>query len=105
LALFLAINLFAVRTCGKIVRMARPHADLAWAAQLAGMLRLSLIVYLVAGAALSFAYFEGLYLIAAIVSVTHRLVGEEVAFRQAQSLQTAADRAELWDDDGLAQPT
>ena len=82
LFLFLAMIGAAMRACGRVRRMVRGHADLIWAADLAGMLRLSLIVYLVSGAALSMGYFELLYIVLAFASVTQRLVGSEVARRK-----------------------
>jgi probable O-glycosylation ligase (exosortase A-associated) len=81
LALFLAMIVFALGSCTMIRRRARAYADMAWMSDLAGMLRLSLIVYLVAGAALSFAYFEGLYILIALVSVTRHMQKRELARR------------------------
>jgi O-antigen ligase len=81
LLLFLGMLGFAILTCTTIRRRAKPHPDMAWMAELAGMLRLSLIVYMVAGAALSFAYFEGLYLLVALLSVTRHMQSVELAKR------------------------
>jgi probable O-glycosylation ligase (exosortase A-associated) len=81
LAFFLAMLVLALVSCGKIRKRARAHADMAWMSELAGMLRLSLIVYMVAGAALSFAYFEGVYVLVALLSVTQRMQSLELARR------------------------
>ena len=81
LILFVTMLFLAVRCCGEIRRRVRMHEDLAWMGSLASMLRLSLIVYMVSGAALSFAYFEGLYLIVALLSITRRMLAEELAVR------------------------
>jgi hypothetical protein len=64
---------------------------MAWMIDLANMLRLSLIVYMVAGAALSFAYFEGVYLLVALISVTRHMQAVELRKRGlAASLAEAA---------------
>ena len=103
LVLFVAMLLSAIRCCGQIRRRVRLHADLAWMGGLASMLRLSLIVYMVSGAALSFAYFEGLYLIVALLSATRRLLAEELAFH-TPALQASSTEA-AWDDFGIGQTT
>jgi O-antigen ligase len=84
LALFLAMLVLAFVTCATIRRRARPHPDLIWMSDLAGMLRLSLIVYMVAGAALSFAYFEGVYVLVALLSVTRHMQSVELARRAGE---------------------
>jgi probable O-glycosylation ligase (exosortase A-associated) len=81
LILFLGMIVLALGSCTMIRRHARAHPDMVWMSDLAGMLRLALIVYLVSGAALSFAYFEGLYILLALVSVTRHLQKQELARR------------------------
>jgi probable O-glycosylation ligase (exosortase A-associated) len=81
LLLFLGMLALAIQSCSTIRRRARGHQDMAWMVELASMLRLSLIVYMVAGAALSFAYFEGAYVLAALLSVTRRMQATELAKR------------------------
>ncbi len=81
LILFVGMLALAIRSCSTIRRRARGHADMAWMVELASMLRLSLIVYMVAGAALSFAYFEGVYVLVALLSVTRRMQAIELAKR------------------------
>jgi probable O-glycosylation ligase (exosortase A-associated) len=68
LALFLAIIVLTWRNITVIGRMTRGDAGLRWACDLAGALRVSLIAFIVAGAALSLAYFEMFYVICAIAS-------------------------------------
>jgi probable O-glycosylation ligase (exosortase A-associated) len=81
LALFMAMLVLAIASCSTIRRRAKSQPDMGWMAELAGMLRLSLIVYLVSGAALSFAYFEGVYLLVAMLSVTRHMQSVELARR------------------------
>jgi putative inorganic carbon (HCO3(-)) transporter len=81
LALFVGMLGLAIQSCSTIRRRARGHADMAWIVDLASMLRLSLIVYMVAGAALSFAYFEGVYVLAALLSVLRRMQAVELGKR------------------------
>jgi probable O-glycosylation ligase (exosortase A-associated) len=81
LTLFLAMLVFAFLACSAIRKRARQYRDMEWMSDLAGMLRLSMIVYMVAGAALSFAYFEGVYVIVALVSVTRHMQALELAKR------------------------
>jgi putative inorganic carbon (HCO3(-)) transporter len=62
--------LMAIRTR----RAARKIASLAWAADLARANQISIVVYAVAGAALSLVYFELLYIVLALISSAHRTV-------------------------------
>ncbi len=105
LILFAAMLYLAFRCCGQIRRRVREHADLAWMGGLASMLRLSLVVYMVSGAALSFAYFEGLYLIVALLSVTRRMLAEELAVRAPIPGVPRAvhGTGEAWDNVGFGQ--
>ncbi len=79
LALFLAIVLGAIWNCRWIVRHARRSPSLRWAADLASMAQISLVIYLVTGAALSMAYFELLYVMLAVVSRCRRIVRATLA--------------------------
>jgi probable O-glycosylation ligase (exosortase A-associated) len=81
LALFVAMLVLSLITCARIRRQAKAHPDMMWMSDLAGMLRLSIIVYMVAGAALSFAYFEGVYVLVALLSVTRHMQAVELAKR------------------------
>lgn len=79
LLLFLAVWLNAWRTALAIKRIiiGRPH--LLWARDLADMLRVSLVVYAVSGAAVSMGYFELFYTFPAVLAVLHRCVTVQVA--------------------------
>jgi len=81
LALFMGMLVLSYWTCARIRKRAEPYPDMMWMSDLAGMLRLSLIVYMVAGAALSFAYFEGIYVLVALLSVTRHMQSVELAKR------------------------
>jgi probable O-glycosylation ligase (exosortase A-associated) len=97
LFIFLSLLLLAFRYCGMIRKRARPHADLAWMVDLASMLRLSIIVYMVSGAALSVAYFEGFFLLLALLSVTRRMLKVELAHRAGVTAAAAAEASlDVW---------
>lgn len=74
LFLFLAIWVNAWRTALAIKRMASDRPELLWARDLADMLRVSLLVYAISGAAVSMGYFELFYIFAAVVAVLKRCV-------------------------------
>jgi probable O-glycosylation ligase (exosortase A-associated) len=81
LFIFLGLLWCGWRNAGVVRRLTKGKADLAWAYELASMSRLSVLVYAVSGAALSMAYFEGLYIVLAMISVLrhmaeHELLGE-----------------------------
>jgi probable O-glycosylation ligase (exosortase A-associated) len=84
LTIFLAILGVALWNCRWLYRMCRGHASLAWAADLARMVQISLVVYLVTGAALSNAYFELSYVLIALVSRCRRTVRLALAAEAAQ---------------------
>ena len=84
LGLFLATVLAAFGNCSWIYRSARGHQSLAWAADLARMSQISLIVYLVTGAALSMGYFEPFYIIVALLSRCRRIVRQTLAAEAAE---------------------
>ena len=93
LALFLAAVLGALWQCRQTVRLARGRPELRWAAELAGMAQISLVLYLVTGAALSMGYFELLYIMLALVSRLRRIVRAAVT-ADARMAQARAE-AEL----------
>lgn len=74
LALFLAMLGTAFFMARRTRRLARGIPSLAWAADLARALEISLVVYGVAGAALSLVYFELLFITLAMVTRTHQTV-------------------------------
>ncbi len=93
LILFLSMLASGLLACVQIRRMTRNRPDFAWASQLAMMIQVSLVLYMVAGAALSMAYFELLYILLALASVTRRLVRREIARRGLGDGSTAPQRA------------
>jgi probable O-glycosylation ligase (exosortase A-associated) len=78
LGLFLCLLYLAFRNIRIIRRLSEGRADLKWASDLGNMLRFTLIAYMVAGAALSMAYFEFYYLVITLISTTRRHVEEVV---------------------------
>ena len=79
LFLFLLLMLLAWRTGSWIIRNTKGYQDLMWASDLARMVHVSLVGYAVAGMFLGLAYFDLYYILIAILVVTRRLVGEEIA--------------------------
>jgi O-antigen ligase len=65
---FVGILFMSIFYCGAIVKRCKNRPDLLWANDLARLLRVSVIVYIAAGSALSFAYFEGFWIVVAIIS-------------------------------------
>jgi hypothetical protein len=61
LIVFLALGLGAYVSAGSVVRRARDHSDLAWAADLAAMAQVSIAAYAVAGLFLNLATFDLYY--------------------------------------------
>jgi putative inorganic carbon (HCO3(-)) transporter len=77
LALYLALGFFTWRTGAAIIRHAAPFAELAWAGNLARMIQVSLLGFLVGGAFLSLAYFDVPYYLMAAVVATRAIVERE----------------------------
>lgn len=74
LMVYVTLLLISFRTAYRVAAKAKRHAETAWIASLATMLQLSIFAFALGGAALSFAYFELLYAICAIVQVLHSRV-------------------------------
>jgi probable O-glycosylation ligase (exosortase A-associated) len=74
LFLFLAAIASSLYNCRWIYRHARGNAELVWAADLSRMIQISMVVYLVTGAALSMGYFELVYIMLAMTSRVRRIV-------------------------------
>lgn len=90
LAIYLGILARTFLTVRKVAVLARKHVETAWIAHLASMLQLALFAYCLGGAALSFAYFEVLYAICALVQVLHsRILPAELAKRAAAATTPA----------------
>jgi len=83
LFLYLLLGVLTWRTGAWIVRNARPHEDLRWAADLAAMTQVSLLGFAVGGAFLSLVYFDVPYYLMAGLVVTRRVVEAELKNKRA----------------------
>ena len=92
LALFVALFALAARNASAVRRMVRAsrRTDLAWAARLAGALRVSVVLFLIGGASLSAAYYDIDYLLVAMLAALRALVGR--ALREPADQAAAARR-------------
>ncbi len=89
LLLYLGIMLSPFVLLGRIKRLARKIGPSAlWASDLASMLSLSMVAYLVGGASISVAYFELPYVIAMLVFVLHRVL--QLQLQPSPAAQAAA---------------
>jgi probable O-glycosylation ligase (exosortase A-associated) len=79
LALFLAIGIGTYMTAAVIGRRARGHPDLAWAADLAAMVQVSIAAYATAGLFLNLATFDLYYHLVAVAIIAHTLVRQRLA--------------------------
>jgi probable O-glycosylation ligase (exosortase A-associated) len=85
--LYLALALTAWNNSGFIVKKARTKPELAWAADLALALQYSLVAYFVAGAALSMAYFELIFIIFALLASLREVVQRDTALKPTRVLR------------------
>ncbi len=90
LFLFLSVIGVSLWNCRWIVRATRGRPELAWARDLARLSQVSLVIYLVTGAALSMGYFELVYVLVALLSRCRRVVAQAVSTRLASS------KVDLW---------
>ncbi len=92
LLLFIAIGVNGWMTALSIKRLTAGRPELLWARDLADMLRVSLLVYSVSGAAVSMGYFELFYTIVAAIAVLKRCVVQQSAeaVRVAESSSAVA---------------
>lgn len=79
----LASNFYSVR---RIKMMCRGRADLDWANDLASAMQQSLVAYMVAGAALSAAYFELFYVMISVLSILRRSIAESYEAQAAPTV-------------------
>ncbi|MBV9250189.1 MAG: putative O-glycosylation ligase, exosortase A system-associated [Acetobacteraceae bacterium] len=97
LAIFIAILVLALRNAGLVIRQTRGVEGLAWAHDLAKMVRTSLIGYYVGGAALSMAYFDGYLIMIAILSCLREIVAQaEKRVPAPTSWRSRAPTAASW---------
>ncbi len=92
LFLFLSMIGMSVWNCRWIVRKTRDKPELAWARDLARLSQVSLVIYLVTGAALSMGYFELIYMLVAMLSRCRRIVAQTLV-QQAPNFSQEWDRA------------
>jgi len=81
--LFLTMLGIAMIMTLRTQRLARRDPSLEWSGELARALQISLVIYCVAGAALSLVYFELLYILLAMVSRNYRTARQTAAARVA----------------------
>jgi putative inorganic carbon (HCO3(-)) transporter len=78
LFVFVCIIASGFREGSRSIAMVKNHPELQWAKNLAEKLRLSLLVFIVSGAALSAAYHDLNYIILAMLSTIHGIVSVEL---------------------------
>lgn len=88
LFLFLLLLFLGWRDGSFILRHTREQPDLKWARDLAAMVQVSLVGYLVGGAFLGLAYFDLPYLLISILVLTRVIVRAELNFDERRSLRT-----------------
>jgi hypothetical protein len=76
--MFVFILFGSIINCSVIAGRTRNKAELQWAHDLSKMLQVSLIGYAIGSMLLSFSYYDGYYLMVAMVIITGRLVREEL---------------------------
>ncbi|MCW5751606.1 MAG: putative O-glycosylation ligase, exosortase A system-associated [Alphaproteobacteria bacterium] len=79
LLLFVGILLAGITNARRIQTLTRRRADLAWAHDLAAMVQISLVAFAVAGAALSMAYYDVVYVLIALMAATRKAVERQIA--------------------------
>lgn len=95
LALFLMIGVLSLKRAQWIIKQARHHPDLQWAADLAAMLQVSMIGYAAGGAFLGLAYFDLYYILVALVVVTGEYVKQALKEQSGQAAVLLPRRAAL----------
>ncbi|MCW5729143.1 MAG: putative O-glycosylation ligase, exosortase A system-associated [Alphaproteobacteria bacterium] len=79
LLLFLGILAAGITNARRIQTLTRRRADLVWAYDLAGMVQVSLVAFAVAGAALSMAYYDVVYVMVALMAATRKAVERQIS--------------------------
>ena len=85
LALFLSLLVLTWRKCSAVIRTAKKRHELAWASDLAAMIQVSFVGYMVGGAFLGLAYFDYPYHLIAVTVMLHALVRDAVSRDGARS--------------------
>ena len=96
LLLFLALGISAYRTASRVIRRAREHPELGWAADLAAMLQVSLVGFAVGGAFQGLTYFDLYYHLVGLL-VLLRVIVEDRFAESSMMVQSneALDAAEI----------
>jgi len=84
LAMFVLLHLFTWRTATHIIKAVKTHKSLYWARDLAAMVQVSLVGYMVAGSFLGLQYFDLFYHLVAIIVIAKVLVQRELGSLQAR---------------------
>lgn len=92
LGLYLLLAFLTWRRASWIRRTCKQREDLAWAAELASMIQVSLVGFGVGGAFLSLAYFDIPYYVMAMVVILARIVEEAVGKEAAAGVRVAGPR-------------
>ena len=77
LTIFLGLLASIFVACQRVIREAKRRSEFRWAGDLAKMMQLSFIAYMVGGAALSLAYFDVMYIQMAVLIGMLRLLAEK----------------------------
>lgn len=89
LFLFLTILFLGFRNASYVIRSASKNNCAAWIINLAKMIQVSMVAYCVSGAALSFAYFDGYYVLLSILySLRYRILPAEYNKQSDEPKQT-----------------
>ncbi len=78
LGIFLTLLVGTIAHCSQIIGRTKNRPELLWAHDLMSMIQVSLIGYSIGSALLSFAYYDGFYVLMCMVIVTSRLVREHI---------------------------
>ncbi|HEX4273496.1 MAG TPA: putative O-glycosylation ligase, exosortase A system-associated [Rhizomicrobium sp.] len=79
LGLYLLLLALCFYNSVSIRRMTKGRPEFSWAFELAGMLQLTMFVFCLGGAALSFAYYDGVFIIAGLLSAMRQQIGQATA--------------------------
>ncbi len=85
LALYLSIIAAALFNTFSVLSLTGRRPDLAWANQFARMLQVSIVAFLVGGAALSMAYYDGFLVILGLTACVHRVVRQNCIANPAEA--------------------
>jgi probable O-glycosylation ligase (exosortase A-associated) len=94
LALYLSMLLALWLKAGKIVRLAQARADMAWARELAEMMRVTLVGFAVGGAFLSLVNFDVPYYLVALMAATLVLVERTASEKQVAEVPVESSESQ-----------